>query len=228
MQRRNCFFILLLTLVFSSAHADGSVKNYNQISLDASSSAEVDNDTMTVSMYVLEEGSRTPELVNKVNTKINRALQNLKAYKSIKVRTQNYSTSPVYNKNQIIAWRVRQSIQLESKDMPLLSKVTGDLQTQLKLDGISFDVSREKRQQQTEVLIDQAIAAFNKRAMQVTKKLRHDGYKIVTMRVSAPADFIRYRQRSAGMAMAEAKVAPVFSAGDRTLTVKVSGTIELE
>ncbi len=214
----------------SAAIAHDEVKNYNQISLDATASADVENDTMIVSLYAQEEGSNAAELSGRVNKKINQALTELKQYNDIKVETESYSTTPVYNKNQIIAWRVKQSIKLESKNMPLMSEVLGGLQKQLKLSGISFDISREKNEQQTKLLIDQALSAFNERATQITGKLKRPSYKIVNMKVStsASAGPYQYRASRAMMAAAAAVVAPEVAQGDKTLSVKVSGTIELE
>ncbi len=226
----NSFLFVITLILFSSAYAHEEVKNYNQISLEASASAEVENDTMIVSLYAQEEGSKAVVLSNRVNKKINWALEKLKQYKNIKVETESYSTTPVYSKNQIIAWRVKQSIQLESKDMSLMSEVLGELQQQLKLNGISFDVSRDKREQQTRILIDQALTAYNKRATQIANKLQRDSYKIVNMKVSTSESASLYRYRSASVMMAEAApaVAPEIAKGDQTLSVKVSGTIELE
>lgn len=226
----NSFLFVITLFLFSSVYAHEEVINYNQISLQASASADVENDIMIVSLYAQEEGSKAVVLSNRVNEKINWALKELEQYKSIKVETESYSTTPVYNKSQIIAWRVKQSIQLESRDMSLMSEVLGELQQQLKLNGISFDVSPDKREQKTQVLIDQALTAYNKRATQIANKLRRDSYKIVNMNVSTSADTSRYRYKAATAMMAEAAstVAPEMARGDQTLTVKVSGTIELE
>lgn len=231
----NAILLVITLLSFSTVYAHEDVLNYNQISLQASASAEVENDTMIVSLYAQEEGSKAVVLSNRVNEKINRALEKLKQYINIKVETQSYSTSPVYNKNQIIAWRVKQSIQLESKDMSLMSELLAELQQELKLNGISFDVSRDKREQEAQVLIDQALTAYNKRATQIANKLqRHsnkqDSYKIVNMKVSTSTNAAPYKYRAAKVMMAEAAptVAPEIAKGDQTLTVRVSGTIELE
>ena len=230
MKRFNSFLFVITLLLFSNAYAHEEVKNYNRISLEASASAEVENDTMVVAFYAQEEGSKAVALSNRVNKKINWALEKLKQYKNIKVKTESYSTTPVYNKNQIIAWRVNQSIQLESKDMSLMSEVLGELQQQLKLNGISFDISRDKREQQNQILIDQALTAYNKRATQIANKLQHDRYKIVNMKVSTSASVSRYKFRAAGAMMAETAsvVAPETAKGDQTLSVRVSGTIELK
>ena len=224
------FFLIFLTAMFFSAqlNAHEIEKSYNQINIEASSAADVDNDTMVVSLYAMEEGSKATEISSIVNNKVNWALKKLKQYSTIKVETESYTTNPVYNKTQVVAWRVRQSIRLESKDMSLMSDVLGEMQQQLKLSGISFDVSRGKREEKTQALIDEALTAYNKRATQIAKKLNFQSYKIVNMNVSTSGSSPRYNQMNSRAMMSEMKSAPTFSAGDKTLTVRVSGSIELQ
>ncbi len=226
----NAFLFVATSFMSYSIDAHEPVKNYNQISLEATASVDIDNDTMIVALYAQEEGPKATTLSDKVNKKINWALQLLEQYKDIKVETDSYSTNPVYNKNQIVAWRVKQSIKLESTNMSQMSELLGGLQQRLKLAGISFDVSRDRREQETQLLIDQALSAYNKRATQIAHKLQHDSYKIVTMHVSTSATPIQPRYRNSGMMMAEASsvVSPKIMAGDRTLSVRVNGTIELK
>jgi len=230
MRLNNSILIAIALLLPCSAIAHDAVKNYNQISLEVTSSADVNNDTMIVSLYVQEEGTEAKLLSDEVNKKINWALRLLKQHGNIKVETESYSTIPVYNKNKIIAWRVKQSIKLQTTNMPLMSEVLGELQQQLKLSNISFDVSRAKREQETEVLIDQALSAYNKRATQIANKLQRDNFKIVTMHVSTTTSPVQPRYRSSRIMMADASasIKPDVAAGDRLLSVRVSGTIELE
>ena len=230
MKSFNYFSFVVALLLSPNLYAHDAVKDYNQISLEATASAEVDNDTMIVSLFAQEEGSKAASLSSKVNKKINWALQLLKQHKDISVETESYSTSPVYKKSEIVAWRVNQSIKLESTNMSLMSEVLGQLQQQLNLAGITFDVSLENREQETQRLIDQALAAYDKRASQIANKLKHDSYKIVTMHVSTTTSPIRPKLRNSTMMMAESSsvVPPKMTAGDRTLSVRVNGTIELK
>lgn len=214
------------------AYSDDASLNYNQIELDARAQQQVDNDTMLVSLFAQEEGSAAGDAGNRVNEKINAALKYLKAYPAIKVETESYSTTPIYNKSQLIGWRVKQSILLESRQLTLMSDVIGALQKTLKLSGIEFEVSQEKREQVTKQLIDEALSAYQERAEQVTKKLGGHGYKIVKLNISTSGADIQPR-RNLGRAMfAEsamaANVPPQMASGESQLTVTVRGTIELE
>lgn len=221
-------FISIFFLSMSvSAHEDDT--NYNRVSLDASATAEVMNDIIIVELYAQEEGSKADVLSDSVNRQINRALEHLRALSDIDVATKNYSVQPVYDKNRIVAWRVRQSIELRSKDIALVSGELGGLQQYLKLGQVSFDVSPELRREITRSLIDQSLDAYNQRAQQVTAKLARKSYKIVSMKINVPDSVNPYRYRAAH-AMAESSVmkSPEFSPGKNTLKVRVDGTIELE
>ncbi|HEB83244.1 MAG TPA: DUF541 domain-containing protein [Gammaproteobacteria bacterium] len=219
---------LLSLLMAGNVLADDSVKNYNQISFDISVSRDVENDVMVASLFAQEEGSDAQVLSKRVNKSINQAIAMLEQHGSIQVSTRSYSTSPVYNKQKLVGWRVQQSIQLRSKDMALMSELIGKLQKELRLSGIAFSVSREKTAQVSKSLIDEALATFRQRAGQIASGLKADGYRIVSMRISGPdAPVVRLQQNMRVMA-AQADVAPVLKAGENTLSVRVSGTIELE
>ena len=223
--------ILLVISFFTSlnAYAHEESTNYNRVSLDAAASTEIANDTIIVELYAQEEGSRADELSERVNEQINQALEHLKAHSEIEVATKNYSVQPVYNKSQIVGWRVRQSIELRSKDIALLSGKLGELQRYLKLGQLSFDVSAEQREEITRSLIDQALDAFNRRAEQISKRLARSSYKIVSMKVVVPDSASPYRFRVAhSMAEASAVTAPEFAPGKNTLKVRIDGMIELE
>ncbi len=219
---------LLSLLMAGNVLADDSVKNYNQISFDISVSRDVENDVMVASLFAQEEGSDAQVLSKRVNKSVNQAIAMLEQHDSIQVSTRSYSTSPVYNKQKLVGWRVQQSIQLRSKDMALMSELIGKLQKELRLSGIAFSVSREKTAQVSKSLIDEALATFRQRAGQIASGLKADGYRIVSMRISGPdAPVVRLQQNMRVMA-AQADVAPVLKAGENTLSVRVSGTIELE
>ena len=222
---------LLLMFAASDLSAHDNTLYYNQVSLDASATAEVDNDTMIVSMYAQQESHNAREASDKVNQKINWAIAEAKANPEIEIKTESYTTSPVYNKSQIVAWRVRQSITLKSKDMTGLSQLLGSLQRQVNLNSVGFDVSRESREQYTEQLIDEALAAFEKRAGQVAGKLKGGNYRIVNMNISTSGSQ-HNRPYMAMRAMAAESVAydvaPQTEGGKSNLTVRVSGTIELQ
>ncbi len=227
----NRLFITLLVLILPfTVRAENSETHYDRIHLSVSSSAQIENDTMVAILYAEEEGSKAAELSDIVNQKIRWGLAIVKANPSIKYQTNAYSSNPVYNKNKIKGWRVRQSIRLESQDMALMSDVLGKLQQQLALQSMQFSVSKASRDRQDEALIDSALDAYAKRAKQVVSKLHRKSYKIVDMNIStsgARSAYPKYQMRAMVME-SDAGIAPAVSAGEQTVSVTVSGSIELE
>jgi predicted secreted protein len=220
---------LLITAVTASAH--DNTLYYNQVSIDASASAEVENDTMIVRLYAMQESVDAKDASDRVNDIVNQALADLKQYPDIEVKTESYTTSPVYNKSQIVSWRVRQNISLKSKNMTQLSQLLGGLQRKMKLASIGFDVSKEQRQAHTDRLIDEALTAYDKRASQVASKIKGGGYRIVNMNIStsgseSPRPYMAMRAMAAEADFAG--VSPQTEGGKSTLTVRVNGTIELQ
>jgi len=222
--------LLFSVLIFyHTAQAHENEIHYDQIHLSVSASAQVENDTMVAVVYAEEEGGHAAELADVVNKRIRRALELIKTHSEIKHQTNAYSSNPVYSNNKIKGWRVRQSLQLESQDMTLMSDVLGKLQHDLALQSMRFTVSPETRNRQDEQLIDKALENFEKRARQITTRLGRKNYKIVniTIMTSAAGGF-RPQYPMRGMAMSSMESAPPVSAGEQTVSVTVDGSIELE
>jgi len=221
--------LLLLSVLFSSnAWAHEEKTHYDRVRLSVSATAQLENDTMVATVYAEEEGGQASQLSNMVNKRIRRGLELVKKHPEIKHQTNAYSSNPVYSNNKIKGWRVRQSLRLESMDMTLMSDVLGKLQSDLALQSMQFAVSPGRKNQQDEKLIDEALEAFEQRAKQVVRKLGRKNYKIVDINISTSgARGIRPQYAMKAMAM-DAEVAPAISAGEQTISVTVSGSIELE
>ena len=217
--------VLLVLPVQSFAHE--SEDHYDRVHLSASAQVQVDNDTVIATLYDQEEGRDSVQLANLVNKRIENAIKQIKQYDAIKVQTSGYNTTPVYNNNKITGWRVRQSIRLESQDMPLVSEVLGQLQQTLALQGMNFTVSPELKNTTDDRLIKQALQVFENRAQMVTQQLGRKNYKIVGIEISTAADHYPRRNYEAA-AMATRVAAPAIEAGEQTLRVTVSGKIEME
>ena len=202
--------------------------HYDRIHLSVNATAQLENDTMVATLFAQEEGSRAAELSAVVNQRIRNALELVKKHPQIKHQTNAYSSNPVYNNNKITGWRVSQSLRLESTDMTLMSDVLGKLQADLALQSMQFAVSPASKNRQDEILIDEALEAFSKRAQQVVKKLERRNYKIVDINISTSgARGVRPQYQMRAMAM-DAESSPAVSAGEQAVTVTVSGNIELE
>ncbi len=225
-----CNALLLFSGLFiNNVWAHDIETHYDRIHLSATATEQLENDTMVATVYTLEEGSDVTELSDTVNKRIRRGLELVKKHPEIKHQTNMYTSNPVYSNNKIKAWRVSQSLRLESQDMTIMSEVLGKLQNELALQSMQFTVSPSRKNQQDEKLIDTALEAFEKRAKQVVKKLGRKNYKIVNIDISTSATRDippQYPMRAMSMSKMESE--PAISAGEQTVSVMVNGYIELE
>ena len=228
LQRTLTAIFLFASIGANNAMAHDDETHYDRIHLSVNATAQLENDTMVASLFAQEEGSQAAELSAVVNQRIRNALELVKKHPQIKHQTNAYSSNPIYNNNKITGWRVSQSLRLESTNMALMSDVLGKLQADLALQSMLFAVSPASKNRQDEILIDEALEAFSKRAQQVVKKLERRNYKIVDINISTSgARGIRPQYQMRAMAM-DAESSPAVSAGEQAVTVTVSGNIELE
>ncbi len=217
--------LLIALPVFAIAHEP--TDNYDRVHLSASAQTQIENDTVIATLYAQEEGSDSVQLANLVNKRISEAIKLVKQHDAIKLQTNSYSTNPVYHKNKITGWRVRQNIRLESQDMTLMSGILGDLQQTLALQGINFAVSPELKNTTDDELIGEALKVFEQRAKNITRQLGRKNYKIVDINVSTSVN--HYARRNYEVAAMASKVAaPSIEGGEQTIQVSISGQIELE
>ncbi len=220
--------VLLMLLLIAGGAAVAGESNFDRVTLSASASDMIANDTMTATLTHEAEGKDTAALANEVNAQIEWAVAEVKKVPGFKVRTQAYNTYPVYHKNVVTGWRVSQSIRVEAHDAARLSKLLGRLQKRLHLTGVSFRVSPALRQQSENALISRAIEAFKQRAKIIAADLGHADYRLVRLNVSTGGGEPVFRARAMVMEAApDARVAPALEAGESRLSVSVNGEIEL-
>lgn len=221
------FAVLPLVFLLHNAAADQAEMTYERVNLSVSAEQQVDNDTLVAVMSAQQEGNDPSRLAKEVNQRIQQAVGRAKENPDIRVQTLGYQTSPVYRKEALAGWRVRQSIRLESQESAALSKLIGELQQELGVDSISYAISPERRKQSEDLLISEAIARFKQRAQMVSSEIGHPGYRLVEMNVNTTGHSPRPLQVRA-MAMEAQASAPTFEAGSQRVEVKIHGTIELK
>ncbi len=228
MFKRAFLLLPLLLLIAAQTHANAQTV-YNRVDLTASASMEVENDTLVAVLYAQKEGNNTAKLSSGVNKAIAEAVEMANKLPGIKVQTLEYSTNPVYKRNILSGWRVRQSIRLESKDSTALSDLIGTLQKKLKVSHISYSVSPERRKEVEEKLIAEAIAAFNHRAELVAKAMDRNGFRLIQIQVNTSGMMPRpFAMRAMAMEKVAAEAAPTLEAGTQRVTVSVNGAVELK
>ena len=204
----------------------------NVVTFDASATAEVPTDTLTVTLFAEEQGPDPTELAAKVNTRIEQALAKARAEPAVRPHSGNYQTNPLYDRsNQITGWRIRAEVMLESHDFKAVGALAGRLQPALKLSAMVFSLSREARDRATSALLMEALDKYQKKARVIAAALGFPGYTLSQIAVRNDGNAVQPVMYRAGAmaAMADAAPPPPVPAegGNNAVTVTVSGSIVL-
>lgn len=222
-------FVLLCVLSLLAAPAlAADQQQYDQVDFSSSAEQAVANDLMVATMSVEANAARPASVARQINTALNDALKQAAAYSGIKASSGSQRTYPVYGKDnrKLESWRGHAEIRLESRDFEKMGELIAQLQQKLQLQGVQFSVSTETRQRVEDALITKAISAFKNRAKTVVAAMGGADYKIVHISINNGGGYPRPMLGRA--AMAEAAIpAPQFAGGESTMSVQVSGTIEV-
>jgi len=223
--------LLLFVLLVSGLHAAHAEPppQYNRVSLNESAQAEVENDLLVAVLFAQAEDREAAAPADAVNRAIDWAVNLARSHPEVKVQTLGYHTQAIYNKNQIRGWRVSQSLRLESPDSRLLGDLIAQLQEQLQVQSVTYEVSDEQRRANLDELTAAALQRFQQRATHIAGTLGRAGYRIVRININdghnGPVPIARGMMMEAA---ADAAVAPArIEAGTQQITVSVNGEIEL-
>lgn len=229
-------FVLFLqslpALIFAaSANAAEDVR-FNQVELRAEVSREVPNDLMTARLSVETQNSSPAEVAATLNRATAEAIAAAAASDQVKAQTGQTYTFPVYDRNQqLVGWRGRAEVRLESRNFQALAQLAAKLQPTMQLGGIEFSISPEQRRKVESELITEAVNAFRARAVIAQHALGGSSYRIRRIALDTggappPRPLAMARATPAGVA---ANVPPpVFEGGESRVQVTASGLIEVE
>jgi len=206
--------------------------HYNQISLRAEASQEVGRDLMIVTLYTEEQNTDPAKLAAAVSTTLNKAIGQAKQVKDITLRQGSRNSYPIYDNKggKITGWRERAELRLESADFAALSKLTGELLTDLKMGGMDFAISTATRQTSEDALLKDAVNAFKARAQLATEALGGKGYKIVNLNLNTngyPQPYMRAPMMMKAASMDAESVTPEVEAGTSKVSMTADGVIEV-
>jgi predicted secreted protein len=225
--------IVWLALAAAATQAQAPQQPYfNVVTLEASATADVPTDTLTVTLFTEEQGPDPGQLAARVNARLDEALARARKEPRIEAHSGNYQTSPLYDRgNQITGWRVRADIVLESRDFKGVAALAGALQPTLKLWTMAFSLSREAREAAEAALLTEALGRFREKARAIAKALDFPGYALgqISVRSNGPVRPPIAFRGAAMAAMADgAPPAPVpVEGGKNAVTVDVSGSVVL-
>ena len=220
---------LLFLLLFSSlSFADSNIPKYNVIQISASSTGEINNDTVVVKVIARAEELSAATASKKVNSDMQWALKLLKKYPKVKSQTQSYHTYPRYRDQRISSWEVEQELRLETENIEEMAKLTSKLQERLLVQNMQYDVSPNNRRTVENELIADVIKAFKKRADVVTDSLGFDNYKIVNLQIHTDSNRMPApRMEMMRMEKTMASEPAAMQAGTQKVNIRADGQIEL-
>lgn len=212
--------------ISSIASADQQTE-FNIVNLRAEQARDVANDVMVVSMQGTAQKNSSSEAAHSVNEIMGWAEDIISADQRIKHRTLNYQTRPIYQNKTITGWSASQQLRLQSHDIEALTKMAGTLQQQLQLVSMSFEVSPERRAEELETLIVEALEAFHAKAELVARTLKAKDFRLVNVAIDENGRPMPYRGVVQAEAMSVRSAAPTIEAGDSKIQVSVGGSIQL-
>ena len=205
----------------------------NQLSLSASASVEVTMDTLALTFSTSGEGADAAALQGQLKRSLDAALAEARKVArpgQIEVRSGNFSLYPRYTAKGVAnGWRGSAEIQVEGRDSSGIAQLAGRIAT-MNIAGVEYALSREAREKLEAEVGAQAIASFRARADAMSRQFGFSGNSVREVQVNSggpqrfpPAPMLRAQ---AAMAAADAPL-PV-EAGKTTVSVTVSGTVQMQ
>jgi predicted secreted protein len=214
---------LLCTTTISRAGEEEVL--FNRVYLDAQAERQIPNDEMRVILVTEQQGKSPADLAERVNRDMAWALELAKSAKDVASGTGSYRTFPLYQDKLIVGWRATQELELTSTSMARLTELTGKLQERLQVRDMQFRPTRATRDKFQEELMEEALAAFKRRAEIVSRHMPSKDYRIVELHVNAGGGPQPVMYERAMMKM-DGGSAPAVEAGTSLLIVTVSGNVQ--
>lgn len=199
------------------------------LELSASAEARAENDVVRATLYYEATNSDPAELAQEVNNAVRAALELAEQHDDVRTRSAGTSTYPVRTKDgqEIEAWRMRSSIQLESEAIDTASTLIGELQQTLALGSVLMEPAAKTRAAAADAASLEALDAFRARAETLAAQLGSD-YRIrhLTVQHDRSSPPVQPFMRAA-MATAESAAPAPLEGGDTAFNVTIHGTIEI-
>lgn len=203
----------------------------NRVALRAEAQQSVNQDQLRVVLFHEAQDSDPARLARNVSEQLNRAMQQAREAHGVRVSSGSRRAHPIQDEQgkKIIAWRERAELIIEGSDFAAISSLTGQLLGPLSLAEMQFSLSATQRQQTEDLLIAEAIRAFQNRARLASEALGGSGYRLVSLNLntqfSQPPFMPRALKMSSAMDMEMA--APQLEAGQSDVLVSADGVIEV-
>ncbi|MDR5749809.1 MULTISPECIES: SIMPL domain-containing protein [unclassified Caballeronia] len=201
------------------------------LSLSAQASTEVPQDTVNITLFYEQEAQDASSLTTTLNQRADAALRTAKGVEGVTARSGSFTVFPSTDRDgRISAWRGRTEVVLESHDFAAASKLAGKMSSSMQVGNVAFSLSPQAQRAAAQKLSTQAIDSFRQQAQASAQAFGYSGYSIREVSVnhdgSSPRPVMMMQARAMS---ADAKMAApmAFEAGTSTVTVNVSGSVQM-
>jgi predicted secreted protein len=198
--------------------------------LDAQASQEVDNDELWVSLSVSRDGPNPTDITQAVLAKLNATVAQARKLDGVQLQVGNVHTSPVWGlKGKTNHWTAQAELSLVSTNTHALGQLASELSSLMQLQGVQFRLSKNKRLQIEQALLNDMAASFKDRASSIAVAFGFKTYRIQSL------NFNPKQERPYPMPMAMARSMATDAAaisipnegGKTTVSVGMQASIEL-
>ncbi|HMN74455.1 MAG TPA: SIMPL domain-containing protein [Burkholderiaceae bacterium] len=222
---------VLVVCSAGSRAADAPAAPQGVVNLSASATTEVPRDMMTVTLSATRDGSDAAAVQVALKQALDAGLTEAKRAAKpgqVEVQTGNFALFPRYNKqNTISGWQGNAELIVEGRDMQAIAALAGRIPS-MTIARVEYGLSRELRTKTEAELTAQAIANYRARAADAAKQFGYAGYTLREVSIDSgesrpPIPAPRMR----AMAAAASDEALPVEAGKSTVSVSVSGSVQL-
>lgn len=210
----------------------GEAPRDHQVTFSATASVEVAQDTLSVTLQAIRDGSEAAAVQAALKQALETALAEARRAAqagALEVRSGSFHLSPRYGRDgKPNGWTGNADLTLEGRDIGRVAATAGRL-SGLNIVSTHYSISRELREQHESALIAQAIQKYQTRAGEIARHFGFAGYTLQELNVqTGDGDAPRPPMPMRTMAMASADAAPLpTEAGKGLLSATVQGTVRL-
>lgn len=199
------------------------------LSLSAQAATEVPTDVVHLTLAAEQEGPEPTAISNALSSRTQAVLAQAKRTSGVEAQSGGFTIHPNTDRNgRISTWRGRSEVILKSKDFAAVSKLAGELASQMQVQNIAFSLSRETRLAAEQKLADQAVAAFRDKAQATTKLFGYSGYTIREVSLNESGGVMPMPRMYVAKAMSDSAGAPIpVEGGKSQVTVSVNGSVQM-
>jgi len=202
------------------------------LSLSASASVEVPQDTVQITLFSEVQGSNPGDIARQLNQKTSQALSQTKVQQTIQVRTGRFSVYPVNDKSgHISGWRGRTELLLQATDFEAAARLASQLGDLMQISEVHYSLSDAMQRQVETELLQQAISAFKQKADVSRRAFGYRHYKIREIQIEGRTPKLQpYINVMAAMSVSDFKNRSEvsLSGGVSTVSLTISGNVQLQ